>query len=70
MAEIVTTADRGADLTVRTVTGEVMAQEILGAMASYYAGGTTRFVLWDFSYISFHDRAVAKAWLGESTACD
>lgn len=49
MCEIETRIDRGADFTVRTVTGEVTAPEILAAMASYYAGGPTRLVLWDFS---------------------
>jgi hypothetical protein len=49
MAEIVTTVDRDRDLTLRTVQGEVTAQELLAALASYYAGEPTKNILWDFS---------------------
>lgn len=37
MGEVTTTIDRNADLTVRTVTGAVTAQDILDAMAAYQA---------------------------------
>jgi hypothetical protein len=49
MGEITTTVDRDAELTVRTVTGAVTAQQIVDAMAEYFATGPTRLVLWDFT---------------------
>jgi len=47
MGRIETTIDRDANLTVRTVTGEVTAQEIVDALAAYLAGEVTRYILWD-----------------------
>lgn len=49
MADIATTIDRDRDLTVRTVKGEVTAQELMDALAEYYAGEPTRNILWDFT---------------------
>jgi hypothetical protein len=49
VAPIEMSVDRGADLTVMTVTGEVTAREILDAIATIYAGGRTTCVLWDFT---------------------
>jgi hypothetical protein len=48
MAPVVSQIDRDADLTVRTVTGDVTARQLLDALATSRHGEPTRFVLWDF----------------------
>lgn len=65
--QVESTIDRGKSLTVQTVRGEVTAQEILDAIAAFYAGEPTRNILWDFSeagpgsLTSDEIRSIAKA---------
>lgn len=49
MAPIEVSVDREADLTVLTVTGAVIAREILDVIAAYFAARPTKHVLWDLS---------------------
>lgn len=72
MGQIETTIDRDADLTVRTVAGEVTAEELLDALATYRAGEVTRYILWDCHEASWDRltgsevRSIAQAALGHS----
>ena len=50
MADIERNVDRAADLTIRTVRGDVTAQELLDEIAAYVvAGPPTLFSLWDLT---------------------
>jgi hypothetical protein len=46
---VATSIDRAADLTVRTVSGEVTARDLLDAITAGSTDAPTRFVLWDFT---------------------
>lgn len=48
MAEIKTSIDYQLDLTVHTVTGSLLASEILAKLETYYRGKPTALILWDF----------------------
>lgn len=49
MATFTTTIDSERELTAHTVTGTATAQELAGAINSYYAGPVTKLILWDFT---------------------
>ena len=49
MATIETSIDIDRQLTIHTVTGEVLSDEIAHKIKSYNESGPTKFILWDFS---------------------
>ena len=49
MATIDTTIDINRKLTIHTISGEVLADEITRKIKTYSESGPTEFVLWDFS---------------------
>jgi hypothetical protein len=53
MAPIETRVDRQKDFTLKIVTGETSATEIIEEIESYYSGEPTTLILWDLSGGSF-----------------
>lgn len=49
MGTIETHIDLEKDLTIHTASGEISADEILSRIRSYYAGKTTRLLMWDLT---------------------
>jgi hypothetical protein len=52
MAIIDTSIDIDRQLTIHTVTGEVLSDEISNKIKTYNESGPTKFILWDFSEAS------------------
>jgi hypothetical protein len=48
MAIIKTTIHASLQLTVRTASGTLRADDLIAAIRSYYAGPVTKLILWDF----------------------